>query len=313
MMWFFRKPRAYLVFSSDYLLGLSTYGSYHGFDIYKYKRMRDALLKEKVVHRNWVCAPRPCRNEDITLVHSAEYLRKIQDPLYVNQMLKIQMNSMWDSSVLEYFKAATGGTLYATALALNKNNAVFNLGGGFHHAHSDHGEGFCLINDVAIAIEKFRRKKRIQKVLVVDLDYHQGNGTAGIFRENPEVFTFSVHAEQWEEINGTANLDVLVDSKISDRDYLALIRRHLDELAENTEADIIFYVAGSDPYAEDALADMHISRQAMLQRNLMVLDFAAGLNIPLVILPGGGYGESSWYIYYDFLKAAFKGRTTTDV
>ncbi|RMH66199.1 MAG: histone deacetylase [Calditrichaeota bacterium] len=312
MIRFWRRPGAHVVFSSEYLLGLSTYGSYHGFDIYKYKRMRDALLKEKILRRKYICAPHPCRNEDIELVHDKEYIRKIQDPVFVQQMLKIQMNSMWDNSVLEYFKAVTGGTLFATALALKKGGAVFNLGGGFHHAHADRGEGFCLINDVAIAIEKFRRKGRIRQVLVIDLDYHQGNGTAGIFRDDTDVFTFSIHAEQWEDIRAVSHRDILIDSDIGDAEYLQLTQNALDNL-QDFPADILFYIAGSDPYEKDELADMRISRGAMLQRNRMVYQYARDRKTPLVVVPGGGYGKESWHIYHDFLKAALTGKGGGDV
>ncbi len=298
---FVQRSNAYVVFTLEYLLGLSTYGDYHGFDIYKYKRIRDELIREKKLKRRYLCDPHPCSHEDMRLVHTEDYLRRIKDPVYVNQMLKIQMNSMWDSSVLEYFRAVTGGTMFATALALKNRTTAFNLGGGFHHAHRDRGEGFCLINDLAIAIEKFRRKGRFRKALIIDLDYHQGNGNASIYQDDADVFTLSIHAEQWEGLEGVALRDVLVDSGIDDGNYLRVVRENLHEL-ERFPAEIVYYIAGSDPYEKDELADMRISRGALLRRNMMVYDFARERKLPLVVVPGGGYGKESWHIYADFIS-----------
>jgi len=299
---FLKKSNAYVVFTLEYLLGLSTYGDYHGFDIYKYKRIRDELIREKKLKRRYLCDPHPCSYEDILLVHTEDYVRRIKDPVYVNQMLKIQMNSMWDSSVLEYFKAVTGGTMFATALALKNRTTAFNLGGGFHHAHRDRGEGFCLINDLAIAIEKFRKKGKYKKALIIDLDYHQGNGNASVYRDDADVFTLSIHAEQWEGIEGLAMKDVLVASDIDDEAYLEVVRENLLWLEDRFSAEIVYYIAGSDPYEKDELADMHISREALLRRNMMVYAFAQKMKLPLVVVPGGGYGKDSWHIYADFIS-----------
>ncbi len=304
---FVKRSRAYVVFTLEYLLGLSTYGDYHGFDIYKYKRIRDELIKGKKLKRRFLCDPHPCSREDILLVHTEEYLRRINDPVYVNQLLKIQMNSMWDSSVLEYFKAVTGGTMFATALSLKYGTAAFNLGGGFHHAHRDRGEGFCLINDLAIAIEKFRGKGKFGKALIIDLDYHQGNGNASIYRDDPDVFTLSIHAEQWESLEGVAMKDVLVDSAIGDEAYLDVVRENLEWLEGRFTPEMVYYIAGSDPYEKDELADMTISREAMLRRNMMVYDYVKEKRLPLVVVPGGGYGKDSWHIYADFISRVLSG------
>ena len=302
MIHFFKQRKAYIVFSSDYLVGVSTYGDHHSFDIFKYKRIRDLLISDKIVKPKQILQPQIAAFSDVALVHTEKYIQHIKDPITVNQLLKIEINSLWDNTVLEYFLAVSGGTIYAACKALEYRKPVFNFGGGFHHAQPESAEGFCLINDVAIAIKKIKNKRKVNKVLIVDLDYHQGNGNLLIFKDDPTVFTFSVHADRWLEEEGQANKGILVDSDISNEDYLDLISRELDSILEKFKPGIIFYIAGSDPYEKDELADMKIDRETMLKRNMYVISRANEIDTPIVILPGGGYGKDSWEIYYDFVK-----------
>lgn len=303
----FGQNKAYVVFSSEYLIGISTYGDHHSFDIYKYKRIRDLLVSEKLLKIKNIFYPRPCSYDDISLVHSEKYVMQIKDPIFVNQALKIEINSLWDNTVLEYYKAVCGGTITAAFKALKYNKPVFNLGGGFHHAQPEKAEGFCLLNDIAIAIKKIKAETTIQRVLIVDLDYHQGNGNGLIFMNDEDVFTFSVHADHWVDIKSKSNLDILIPSHIEDEQYLFLINENLDRIFNSFKPEIIFYIAGSDPYEKDELADMQISRENLLHRNMLVLNKAVELSLPIVILPGGGYGKDSWEIYYDFIRASLKG------
>lgn len=303
---FLKEQKAYIVFSSEYLIGVSTYGDHHSFDINKYKRIRDLLVAEKLLKKKHVIYPRPCSNADIRLVHTEKFIQQINDPIFVNQALKIEINSLWDNTVLEYFKAVCGGTIKAAVKAVKLNKPVFNLGGGFHHSQPDKAEGFCLLNDIAIAIKKLKSGGLIDKTLIVDLDYHQGNGNGLIFRDDTSVFTFSVHADHWVDIESATNCDVLISTDISDEDYIDIVHTNLEKIVDSFRPEIIFFVAGSDPYIKDDLADMKISREAMLNRNMAVLNISRKLEVPLVILPGGGYGPNSWEIYYDFIKNSLK-------
>ncbi|KAA3617214.1 MAG: histone deacetylase [Calditrichaeota bacterium] len=307
MIRYFKKPKAYVVFSSEYLIGVSTYGSHHTFDIFKYKRIRDKLIAQKLLKAKNILYPKPCEYSDIKKIHSAIYIRKIQDPIYVNQALKIEINTIWDNSVLEYYKAVCGGTIHAAFKAIELNKPIFNLGGGFHHAQPEKAEGFCLLNDIAIAVKRVQEETKIKRVLIVDLDYHQGNGNTLIFKNDANVFTFSIHADKWIEEEAVSNLDLLVESGISEKKYMKTVEEKLDLILEQFKPEFIFYVAGSDPYELDELADMNISREMMLKRNVYILQIASKLNVPVVILPGGGYGEKSWKIYYDFISTAMKG------
>ena len=302
----FKRHKAYIVFSSEYLVGISTYGDHHSFDILKYKRTRDMLISGKILKPKNIFHPEPCTFDDIRLVHTEKYLQMIRDPLYVNQALKIEINSLWENSVLEYYMAVSGGTIEASFKALELKKPVFNLGGGFHHAHPEKAEGFCLLNDIAIAIMRIKKETALKKILIVDLDYHQGNGNGLIFKDDHNVFTFSVHADHWVDIESSTSLDVLVLSDISDKEYMELIRKNLEKVMESFTPEIIYYIAGSDPYEKDELADMKISRGMMLERNMFVFEQAVKNSLPLVILPGGGYGKYSWKIYNDFIFKALK-------
>ena len=297
----FRKEYAKVVFSVDYIYGLSSVGEFQTFDITRFKKVRDQLVKDKLLRRKNILRPDPCSTEELRLVHTDKYIKEIQDPYYAARLLKLTDFDIFDNSVLEYYKAVTGGTLLATAFALRWNVPVFNLGGGYHHAHSDQAEGFCLVNDVAIAIQKFRKLNRGQKFMIIDLDYHQGNGNLLYFKNDPEVYTFSMHADTWVEIERLHNRDILLPEGVGDEKYLNILRKELNEACHEFRPDMVFYIAGSDTYEKDTLGDMNISRDGMLKRNLFVYTKVRQQNIPLVIVAGGGYGTDSWEVYYDFI------------
>ncbi len=297
-----------LIFSFDYYVGIATSNAYQSFDIMKYKKIRDRLLKEKIVKRKQIIAPEMVSYEDLALVHDSEYIKNIQDPLKVASYLRIGEVDPWDSYILEYFRTVTGGTILAAEYALNKKGIVFNLGGGFHHAHPDHAGGFCLLNDVAVAIAKVRLSQRSLKVLIVDLDYHQGDGNLIIYKNDPDVFTFSMHAAKWLELEKDYNLDLLIQHNISGEQYLGILESRLEPILNSYDPDIVFYIAGSDPYELDTLCDLNLTRDEMLQRNLYVTNLVKNNKIPLVVVAGGGYGSESWKIYYDYICSVLKGK-----
>jgi len=298
---FSRKERAKIVFSSDYIYGLPSASEYGSFDIQKYKKIRDKLINARMLKARNVLRPHLCSYDEIGLVHEGGYIRSIQDPSYVSRVLKIDTVGHWDNFILEYYRAVTGGTLLATAYALNCNIPVFNLGGGFHHAHPDKAEGFCLLNDVAIAIEKFRQKNRASRYMIIDLDYHQGNANALYFNEDEDVFTFSIHAESWDDSEALNNRNIKIPADCDNVLYMEILSEELIPAFEKFNPEVVFYIAGSDVYNKDTLAGTKITREGMLQRNIFVYNFVRTKNIPLVIVAGGGYGPDSWEVYYDFI------------
>ncbi|MCK5344935.1 MAG: histone deacetylase [Candidatus Heimdallarchaeota archaeon] len=297
----FKREHVKVVFSSDYIHGLSSIGEYQTFDIMRFKKIRDKLVDEKLLKRKNILRPEFCTTDDLRQVHTEKYIRQIQDPQFVSRLLKLDEVNLFYNSVLEFYKAVTGGTLLATAYSLKWNIPVFNLGGGYHHAHADKGEGFCLVNDVAIAIQKFRSLNRAKKYMIIDLDYHQGNGNLLYFQDDRDVFTFSMHADTWVEIEREHNKDILLPAGCDDETYLAILEKELNETCWKFRPDIVFFIAGSDTYEKDTLGDMDISREGMLKRNLFVYRKVRKQNIPLVVVAGGGYGEDSWEVYYDFI------------
>lgn len=305
----FNTHKAKLVFSYDYYIGISTANAYQSFDIMKYKKIRDRLIKEKLVRHKHILVPDMVGYEDMALVHNDDYLTEIKDPLKVAQLLRIGEVDPWDSYILEFFRTVTGGTIIASEYVIKKGGMAFNLGGGFHHAQSDRAAGFCLINDVAIAIEKLRIKYDLSRILIIDLDYHQGDGNLDFYRENSDVFTFSMHATKWVEAEKETNIDILLPHNISGSQYMDILKSNLEPIFDSFNPELVFYIAGSDPYKLDTLCDLNLSREDMLDRNLYVSNLVENRKLPMVVVAGGGYGAESWKIYYDYIAAILRGKT----
>ena len=305
---FFKIQRTRIIFSYDYYVGISASNAYQAFDIMKYKKIRDRLIKENLIRRKHIFVPDMVSYEDMALVHEEDYLKKVKDPIMVAQMLRIGNADPWDSYMFEFFRTVTGGTILAAEHVLKRGGIVFNLGGGFHHAQRDRAAGFCLINDVAIAIEKVRLKYDLSKILIIDLDYHQGDGNLEFYRDNNDVFTFSMHATKWLEIKKEKNIDILLPHNVSGDEYMDILKSNLEPVFDSFEPEFVVYIAGSDPYEHDTLCDLNLSREEMLERNLYVKNLVNSRKLPLVVVAGGGYGPESWKIYYDFIATTLRGK-----
>ncbi len=201
----------------------------------------------------------------------------------------------------------TGGTLLSAALAMEHAVAV-HLGGGFHHAFADHGEGFCLINDVAIATAMLQRDNLIDKATIIDLDVHHGNGTAAIFADDPDVYTFSMHQEHnypgWKP---TSDLDVGLEDGITDDRYHELLEQHLRTIVNEHDAQIAFYLAGADPYREDQLGGLGLTIQGLRRRDEIVYEYLRAAGIPVAVTLAGGYAvntDDTVEIHCNTLRAA---------
>jgi len=299
------KKNVRVVFSHDYYHGLSGVNQIDTIDTMKFKRIRDTLVEHKVINRRKILVPEMVSYQDMELVHTESYLKNIQDPAYVSQLFHIHLDTPWDSAILEFYRIVTGGTLLATEYAVHNQAVVFNLGGGFHHARPDQAAGFCLINDVAISIRKYRKSGLFQRPMIIDLDYHQGDGNLLIFSDDPGVMTFSMHANPWLTIDKENNIDLIVPEKSDGQHYLQILQSNLPTVFYKFNPDLVFYIAGSDPYEADTIGDMKLTRQEMLDRNLFVFNLVYSQKRPLVVLAGGGYGPHSWNIYFDFIKEIF--------
>ena len=260
----------------------------HVFPTAKYRLVRDQLLEEGTLRQRDFLAPEPATDADVGLVHTEGYLQKINTgKLTVQEQLVLEVpfseqlrNAMW---------LCAGGSILAGRLAMEHGIAV-HLGGGFHHAFPEHGEGFCLINDVAIAVQVLRREDTIERALVIDCDVHHGNGTAAIFRGDPDVFTFSIHQElNYPAIKPPSDLDVALHDGTGDALYLEMLQPYLPAILERHHPNLAFYLAGADPYKEDQLGGLALTQEGLRRRDEFVFEVLGNAEVPVAVTFAGGY------------------------
>jgi acetoin utilization deacetylase AcuC-like enzyme len=272
-----------VVYSPGYHIDIGT----HVFPTRKYQ-----LLFERIRMSHADAAfvePHPASWEQLATVHTAEYLRKLQTGDFgVGELAQLEIP--WSPAVVEGFRLMTGGTIEAAWLALETSRA-FHIGGGFHHAFETHGEGFCLFNDVAVATRLLLAQGAIQRAAVIDLDVHHGNGTAFILGNEPAVFTLSMHQEHnYPAIKPPGSLDVGLLDGATDAVYLERLRRALPPVVQHAP-DIVFYLAGADPFEDDQLGGLALTKQGLRERDRLVFDACAQAGFPVVILLAGGYAR----------------------
>lgn len=261
-----------LVYHDGYDLNIGR----HVFPSSKYR-----LIKERL-HRP-VHTPRPAGDEDILLVHTREWMEALRDGTLSERQVRI-LEIPWSVEMARAFWLAAGGTMAATELAMEHGGA-YNIGGGFHHAFPGHGEGFCAIHDVAVAIRKGKRR-----AMVVDVDVHHGNGTAAIFADDPDVFTFSIHQfHNYPAVKPPSNRDIHLEDGAEDGVYLGVLGPALVECLNEHQPEILYYVAGADPYEHDQLGGLRLTLEGLRRRDELVLGEAARRGIPFVVTLAGGY------------------------
>jgi acetoin utilization deacetylase AcuC-like enzyme len=256
----------------------------------KYRLLRELLLERGVLAPSSLSASAPVSREDLERVHTARYL----DALWMGTLSEAEVRRLgfpWSQELLLRSRASVGGTVGAARAALEEGISG-NLAGGTHHAFADHGEGYCVFNDIAVAIRVLQAEKRIERAVVVDLDVHQGNGTAAVFEGDDSVFTFSLHGEHnFPFRKQRSSRDVGLPDGTGDGAYLDVLATHLPEVLEAAGADILFYQAGVDPLAEDSLGRISLTHAGMRERDRMVLEAAWHRGLPLVLTLGGGYAK----------------------
>lgn len=298
----------HLFFRNEYVSAAVEQGMRHTFDVRKARRVRDALVAAGAARPGDFIAPAAVTPEELRLVHTDAYLEEIFRPEALASLLLVDPTQAWGDRLLRPFLFATGGTLAASRLALRKRSIAVNLGGGYHHAQSDRGEGFCPIADVAIAVRALQASRDVNRVLLVDLDCHHGNGNAVIFADDESVFTFSVHAGNWCWIEKENNLDIELASGCEDDTYLVAVRDHLPAILDRFEPDFVVYLAGSDPWVDDVLGDFRVSTAGMLARDRLVTEEVRRRGLPMAVVMAGGYGPESWRIHYRYFLWLRTGR-----
>ena len=275
-----------LVYHDRYDLNLGA----HVFPSQKYRLVHDSLLAEGIADATDFLAPAPARDEDVLLVHSKEYVHKLKTGT-LSYAEQLRMEIPYSLELIEACWLAAGGSILAARRALADGWAA-NIGGGFHHAYPDHGEGFCVLHDVAIAIRRVQFDRAIETAMVIDTDVHHGNGTAAIFGGDSTVFTLSIHQENnYPYPKPPSSLDINLEDGVGDDDYLAILSKNLHQAFEQFQPGLIFYIGGADPYREDQLGGLALSLEGLKRRDALVFDYARRLRIPLAITLAGGYAR----------------------
>lgn len=282
----------------------------HVFPTAKYRLVRARLVAEGTLDPDTIVEPAPATDDDVRLVHTPTYVKTIRAGL-LSLPEQLVLEVPFSPELRDAMWLCAGGTTLAGRLAVEVGSAV-HLGGGYHHAFPDHGEGFCLINDVAIAIRCLQRDGSVQRAMVIDCDVHHGNGTAAVFRGDDSVFTFSIHQERnYPAWKPPSDLDVGLDDGVGDETYLGLLARHLPEIVARHRPDIAFYLAGADPYREDQLGGLGLTMAGLARRDEVVFTALREAGIPVAVTLAGGYArqqDDTVEIHCNTVRAAVAAR-----
>lgn len=262
----------------------------HRFPIEKYALLRERVLEEGIVRHDRLHDPPRASRDDLILVHAPEYV----DAFTSGELDAAAMRRIgfpWSGALVERACRAVGGSIMAAEAAL-RHGVGMNLAGGTHHAFADHGEGYCVFNDVAVAIRRLQRDGRISRALVIDLDVHQGNGTNAIFAGDPTVTTFDMHGRRnFPFVKVAADIDIELDDGCGDETYLGLLQAHLPRVIASAGADLVCYLAGADPHVDDRLGRLGLTLDGLARRDEIVLELCRSIGLPAAVVIAGGYGR----------------------
>ena len=279
----------------------------HVFPLKKYRLIYEKLLAMGAKKVNFL-APQPAEEEDLLLVHSSKYLKKLKKG-NLSQSEILTMELPYSPELVGFACLYVGGTILASESALEDGLAV-HIGGGFHHAFPDRGEGFCILNDVAVAAEKMKSEGKIERVMVVDCDVHQGNGNAFYFAKRDYAFTFSIHQmDIYPADKPSSTVDIGLWDGDGDEKYLPELRSNFPRLYTEFKPDIVFFLAGADPYEEDQLGGLKVTMEGLRERDRIIIEEARKLHIPVVVLFAGGYAfdvSETVEIHLNTIKVAQK-------
>jgi acetoin utilization deacetylase AcuC-like enzyme len=319
-----------LVYSDDYYLPIGA----HVFPAEKYRRVRDRLLEIGVAQSEDFLSPEPASDRDILLVHTPQYVQKLKTAA-LSPREELELEIPYSGELVDAFWLAAGGSILAAEHAL-KDGVAINIGGGFHHAFPDHGEGFCMIHDVAVAIRRMQHDGKIRTAMTVDCDVHHGNGTAAIFAGvhlpsdplpssipatlNPagpakihnahsgDVFTISLHQENnYPLVKPPSSIDIDLPDGVGDDEYLGWLDNAVSSGLRQFQPDLMCYIAGADPYCEDQLGGLALTIEGLKKRDELVFRIAKARRIPVMVTFAGGYArnvEDTVTIHTDTIIAA---------
>lgn len=262
----------------------------HRFPMDKYRLTKQQLIFENTFANNNFISPAPAKTRQLVNIHEAEYLHKLTNGKLTKHEIR-RSGFPYSEALPEREKLITGGTIAATYSAL-KNSVAINLAGGTHHAYPDHGEGFCMLNDIAVAASDYLQQYNNHQILIVDLDVHQGNGTAFIFQDETRVFTFSMHGKNNYPLHKeTSDLDIALPETTSDEQYLDVLKINLQKLIHKVKPNLVYFLAGVDILVNDKLGKLNISLSACRERDILVFECLYKHGIPVAVSMGGGYAD----------------------
>jgi acetoin utilization deacetylase AcuC-like enzyme len=261
----------------------------HRFPMDKYRLLREGVLARGLVAPEDLNVPEEATDEQILRAHDGDYLRRVVAGELTREEVR-RIGFPWSPTMVERSRRSAGGTIAACRAALEDGVAV-NLAGGTHHAFRDRGEGYCVLNDAAIAARTLQAEGAVERVVVIDTDVHQGNGTAAIFQDDPTVFTFSIHGRNnFPFHKERSDLDVDLPDGTADAVYLAALEEGLERALAGPQADLAVFVSGADPHERDRLGRLKVSRDGLLARDRLVFDRCRRAGLPVAVVMAGGYG-----------------------
>jgi acetoin utilization deacetylase AcuC-like enzyme len=263
----------------------------HRFPKDKYSLLRQRILNELGDQAVDLQVPEPASDEDILRAHDSEYVRRFFSGELSDKEIR-RVGLPWSPQIVRRTRYSVGATIAACRAAITEAVAV-NLGGGTHHAFSDHGQGYCWLNDSVIAARALQAERRAEKILIIDCDVHQGNGTAAIVRSDPTIFTFSIHGKNnFPYHKETGDLDVELEDGTDDAAYLAALAKGLFACSQQFKADLVIYLAGADPYEDDRFGRLALTKAGLAQRDRLVFEHLGNAGLPTAVTMGGGYAPN---------------------
>jgi acetoin utilization deacetylase AcuC-like enzyme len=278
----------------------------HRFPIVKYSLLRQQILKDDIVDKIRFCVPRAATYKEIVRAHSPAYFERLQNGEMTPKDMR-RIGFPWSAELVERAKRSAGATIQA-GLAAIKGNIAVSLAGGTHHAFGDRGEGYCLLNDSVIAARALQSENTLEKILIIDCDVHQGNGTAAIVANDTTIFTFSIHGKNnFPSRKEKSDLDIALEDGTDDQAYLEALEKGLIHALDIFEAEMVIYLAGADPYESDRFGRLRLSKPGLLERDRMVFRYCHNAAIPVVVTMAGGYAKNiqdSVDIHFQTVKQA---------
>jgi acetoin utilization deacetylase AcuC-like enzyme len=254
----------------------------------KYRLLRERIIESDAIPSEQLCVPNAATDEQLRRVHTAAFIERVKSGTLSSDEVR-RIGFPWSELMAERSRRSTGATIAAAHACLTDGYAV-NLAGGTHHSFADAGAGYCVFNDVAVAVRELQEMQLATNVAVIDCDAHQGDGTAVIFASDPSVFTFSIHAAKaFPARKQTSDLDIALPNGTRDDEYLTLLRESLHRIGSGFTPDLVFYVAGADPFKNDRLGRLKLTRDGLAKRDRIVLDWCETQSAVVTTVMAGGY------------------------